>query len=295
LYLLIAWSSAAPAQDQDPLVRGEYLFQAAGCRACHTDAKNQGPLLGGGAPLKTSFGVFYGPNITAHPAQGIGSWSDRDFVAALREGVAPDGSHYFPVFPYTSFTGMTEADMLALKAYIFSLPVSDRESRPHEVEFPFGWRFLMTFWKALFFEPGPFRPDEARGELVNRGAYLAGALGHCAECHTPRNSLGALDQARAFSGTLEGPEGGKVPNITSDPKTGIGGWSDGDLRFLLRSGLTRSGDVVGGAMAEVVENGTSKLTEADLEALIAYLRALPPIENRIRSEKDPESSADSWQ
>jgi mono/diheme cytochrome c family protein len=293
--LLVCGVAASSAQAQEPPARGEYLFHVAGCQACHTDAKNKGPLLGGGGPLKTPFGVFYGPNITAHPERGIGGWSDRDFVAALRDGVAPDGSHYFPVFPYTSFTAMTEADMLAIKAYIFSLPVSDRESRPHEIDFPFGWRFLMGFWKALFFEPGAFQPDPALDEQRNRGAYLANALGHCGECHTPRNALGALDRDRALAGTLEGPEGGKIPNITPDPETGIGKWSDGDLRFLLRSGLTRSGDAVGGAMAEVVENGTSKLTEADLEALIAYLRALPPVENRIRSEKESDSGSESWQ
>ena len=122
----------AVAADQATLERGAYIYIAAGCQACHTDVKNQGPLLGGGRELKTPFGTFYGPNITADPTHGIGDWSDADFLRALREGRAPDGSHYFPVFPYTSFTGMSEEDALALKAYIFSLPTSDRPNREHE-------------------------------------------------------------------------------------------------------------------------------------------------------------------
>jgi mono/diheme cytochrome c family protein len=142
-----------PVAPVAPIARGEYLFRAANCQSCHTDAKNKGKLLAGGRALKTPFGTFYGPNITPDEDHGIGAWSDADFIAALRHGRAPDGSHYFPAFPFTAFTKMTDADMLALKAYIFTLPAVDRPNTPHEIDFPFGWRFLMSAWKWLAFDP----------------------------------------------------------------------------------------------------------------------------------------------
>lgn len=292
--LILALPTTVLAADATTLERGAYIYAAAGCQACHTDTKGKGPVLGGGRALATPFGTYYSPNITADPEHGIGRWSDADFLRALRQGRAPEGSHYFPVFPYTAFTKISDEDVRALKDYIFSLPASDRPNRPHEVGFPFSWRFLMTFWKWLYFEPGPLAPDPARDAVWNRGAYLARALGHCGECHTPRNALGGLDQGLEFAGTLEGPEGGKVPNITPDSETGIGDWSDGDLLFLLRTGLVPSGDVVGSTMGEVIENGTSKLTEDDQKALIAYLRSVAPMHNRIKSEKEETSDGDDW-
>jgi mono/diheme cytochrome c family protein len=272
-------AGAAELSEQE--ARGAYVFRAANCQSCHTDVKNKGPLLAGGRALATPFGTFYGPNITPDPEHGIGGWSDDDFIAALRHGRAPDGRHYFPAFPYTAFTGMNDEDMRALKAYIFTLPASDRANRPHELGFPFGWRFLAGIWKWLNFEPGPFEPDPGRSEALNRGAYLVEALGHCAECHTPRGVTGALDAEMAYAGSGQGPEGGRVPNITPDKETGIGGWNDGRLTFFFRFGLTADGDAVGGLMAEVVENSTSQLTDEDLKAVIAYLRSLTPIRNRI--------------
>jgi mono/diheme cytochrome c family protein len=282
----------ARGQSADRLERGKYLFRIAGCLGCHTDVKNKGAPLAGGRALRTPFGTFYGPNITAHPDAGIGGWSDEDFVRALRQGVAPEGHHYFPVFPYPSFTGMTEEDMLAIKAYIFSLPAIDQANRPHEIDFPFGWRFLMTFWKWVNFPQGPMVPDPSRSETWNRGAYLAEALGHCGECHTPRDVMGALDASMAYAGTPDGPDGEDVPNITADPETGIGRWSDGDLRFLLRTGLLPDGDAVGGAMGEVVDEGTSHLTDADIEGIITYLKSLPPIHNKIERKKAKEAASD---
>ncbi|MBI3505402.1 MAG: cytochrome c [Proteobacteria bacterium] len=275
-------TGAAPADAAD-VGRGAYLFAAGGCAGCHTDTKNNGPLLAGGRELKTPFGSFYGPNITAHPTAGIGSWSDADFVRAVRQGRRPDGAHYFPVFPYTSFTKIGDADLLDLKAYIFSLPISDKPSRPHDIGFPFNLRFLQFGWKLLYFTPGEFKPDPAKTVAVNRGAYLAQALGHCVECHSPRNPLGGLDRSMLFAGDRNPPGGGKIPNITSDPETGIGKWSDGDLDDLLGSGMTPDGDSVGGEMGEVVKNSTSKLTAEDRKALIAFLRQLPPVVNRVRT------------
>jgi len=283
----------AGAQPDDPLAHGEYLFHAANCQGCHTDVKNKGKLLAGGRALKTPFGTFYGPNITPDKEHGIGAWSDADFVAALRHGRAPDGGNYFPVFPFPAFTKMTDADMLALKAYIFTLPAVDRPNTPHDIDFPFGWRFLMTGWKWLAFEPGALEPDPSRSAEWNRGAYLVEALGHCGECHTPRNLIGALDQDMAFAGTTDGPDGDAVPNITPDPDTGIGKWRDKDLVFLFQTSLLPDGDAVGGGMAEVVANSTKYLSEKDLAAVVAYLRALAPIRNQIGKPKKA-SSGSAW-
>ncbi len=294
---LAPWMESGQAQESDPVdpvARGEYLFRAANCQSCHTDVKNKGKLLAGGRALKTPFGTFYGPNITPDEDHGIGAWSDADFIAALRHGRAPDGSHYFPAFPFTAFTKMTDADMLALKAYIFTLPAVDRPNTPHEIGFPFGWRFLMSAWKWLAFDPGAFEPDPTRPAAWNRGAYLVEALGHCAECHTPRDMIGALDRDMDFAGTAEGPDGDAVPNITPDPETGIGKWRDKDLIFLFQTSLLPDGDSVGGGMAEVVANGTKHLSETDLEAIVAYLRALAPVRNKIGKPKK-ESPASAWE
>jgi mono/diheme cytochrome c family protein len=278
---LLAAPSVSAADGDDAIARGKYIFDAADCAACHTDTINQGPLLAGGRRLETPFGVFYSPNITPDAKTGIGGWSDGDFIAALRQGRARDGGHLFPVFPYPSYTLMTDADMVDLKAYIFSLPAVARENRPHEVTPPFGWRALIAGWKALFFSPGAFRPDATRDNQWNRGAYLATALGHCGECHTPRNALGAPVAGKTLAGTTEGPDGGLVPNITPDKATGIGGWSEDDIDTLLTLGMTPDGDFVGGGMSEVVSNSTSRLTAADRAALIAYLRSLPAIPNKV--------------
>ena len=290
---LVLGMVGARAQNDDLVARGEYLFRAANCQSCHTDVKNKGELLAGGRALKTPFGTFYGPNITPHDAHGIGAWSDGDFVAALRHGRAPDGSHYYPAFPYPAYTKMTDDDMRALKAYIFTLPAVDRLNTPHDLDFPFGWRFLLSAWKWLAFEPGAFEPDPDRPEAWNRGAYLVEALGHCAECHTPRTAIGALDQDMAFAGTAEGPDGEAVPNITPDPETGIGKWRDKDLMFMFQTSLLPDGDAVGSGMAEVVANSTKHLSEDDLEAIIAYLRALAPIRNRIGKPKK-QSTGNAW-
>ena len=291
---LALWTAGAGAQEDDLIARGEYLFRAANCQSCHTDVKNKGELLAGGRALKTPFGTFYGPNITPDEEHGIGAWSDDDFVTALRDGRAPDGSHYYPVFPYPAFTKMTDADMLALKAYIFTLPAVARPNTPHDIDFPFGWRFLMTGWNWLAFEPGALAPDPARDAEWNRGAYLVEALGHCGQCHTPRNMIGAPDRKMAFAGTMDGPDGEAVPNITSDPETGIGKWRDRDLLFLFRTSLLPDGDAVGSGMAEVVANSTKYLTDDDLAAMVAYLRALKPIHNQIGKPKKQKSTGSAW-
>lgn len=270
---------AAPALAQAPnaeaVKRGEYIFNAGGCLGCHTDAKNNGPPLAGGREIKTPFGSFYGPNITPHPTYGIGRWTEAQFRAALRDGVRPDGAHYFPAFPYTSFTQISDADIADLWAYMRTLPAVSQPSPPHGVGFPFNIRLLMLGWKTLFFTPGTFKPDLAKSAEINRGAYLVNALGHCGECHTPRNALGGSDTSRHLGGGVL--HEGTAPNITPHP-TALGKWSDADVADLLKSGMKPDGDFVGGEMGEVISSGTSKLTEADLRAVIAYLRAILPIE-----------------
>ncbi len=278
--LAVAVASGAVAAE-DEVARGAYLVRAAGCLSCHTDVKGGGAAFAGGRALKTPFGVFYTPNITPDRESGIGGWSDADFVRALREGVRPDGTHYFPAFPYTSYTGMRESDALALKAYLFSLASVRRENRAHALTPPFGWRFLVGPWKLLFFEPGPLAPDPARSERWNRGAYLVEALGHCGECHTRRNLLGALDREVWMAGTLQGPEGSLAPNVTPDRATGIGDWSAGDIVQLLKTGMKPDLDNVQGAMAEVIDDGLKYLNDDDLAAIAEYVLALEPIHNRV--------------
>jgi mono/diheme cytochrome c family protein len=285
--MLLASCAAVAESASDGVKRGAYLFAIAGCASCHTDFKNKGAPLAGGRAIDTPFGTFYGPNITPDPAFGIGRWSNADFIRALREGLTPNGAHLFPVFPYTSFTLMTDADLLDLKAYIFSLPPVSRPSRPHDVWFPFSWRWLQTFWRWLNFSPGPFVPDPARNAAWNRGAYLVQALGHCAECHTSRDALGGLETERTLSGNPSGPEGQKVPNITSDKATGIGNWSHNQIVLFLGIGLLPNGDTVGSVMGEVIRTGTSKMTETDRDAVAIYLQSLSPISNPAEKATQP--------
>ena len=269
----------SPASAQGDAKRGAYLAQAAGCAGCHTEAKQDAVPYAGGRELKTPFGTFFGPNITPHPEAGIGRWSEADFLRALRSGVRPDGAHYFPAFPYPSFTLITDADARDLWAFFRSLPPNARNSRPHELRAPYGWRFMVGPWKWMFFTPGPFAAEPGRSPALNRGAYLVEALGHCGECHTPRNALGGTKRERRLAGTAEGPEGKSVPNLTPAK---LKKWDDRDLREFLSSGITPDGDVPAETMGEVIRNTTSQLTAEDLSAVIAYLRALPALPDEPR-------------
>ena len=265
--------SAACLAQGDPK-RGEYLAKAGGCLGCHTEEKEKAAPFAGGRALKTPFGTFYGPNITPHPQAGIGRWSEADFRRALREGRRPDGAHYFPAFPYPSFTLINDADLRDLFAYLRSLKPSERQNQEHDLGFFYRWRFLVGIWKWLFFTPGPFVPDPAARPVRERGRYLVTALGHCGECHTPRNFLGASKKDRSFAGAKD-----VAPNLTP---TRLAKKGDGELKEFLRTGLTPDGDVAAESMAEVVQNTTSQLTPADLDAVVAYLRSLPPLPDEAK-------------
>lgn len=278
-------SSAAIAGNDVQVFAGAYLVRAAGCLGCHTDPKTKDAPFSGGRALKTPFGTYYSPNITPHRDAGIGAWSDADFIRALRHGLSPAGQHYFPVFPYPTYSRMREADMLAIKAYLFSLPPDARANRAHDVGAPFGWRWTVAVWKGLFFEAGALAPDKNKSPAWNRGAYLVEALAHCGECHTPRNVLGALQAELHMAGTLDGPDGEIVPNITPDPDTGIADWNEADIVTLLKDGIKPDFDDVQGSMSEAIENGLKYLRQEDLQAIAVYLKSLPPIRNRVERKK----------
>jgi mono/diheme cytochrome c family protein len=281
---LMPLASVTPvAAGEDAVERGEYLMRAGGCFSCHTAPG--GERLAGGRALATPFGTFYSPNITPDPETGIGRWTDAQFLRALRDGVRPDGANYFPVFPYPSFTGISDSDALAIKAYLFSVPAVHQSNRPHDVGFPFSRRFLQTAWKWLFFAPGPFHPEPERSVAYNRGAYLVTALAHCGECHTPRNMLGAVRLSMRLAGTPDGPDGQLVPNITPDQATGIGKWEKEDVVELLRTGTTPEQGKVKGAMRETIQDGLKYLTDADLDAIADYLFAQPPIVHEVSPKR----------
>jgi mono/diheme cytochrome c family protein len=270
--LLLAFGAAA--QDAK---RGEYLSKAAGCLGCHTVEKKDAVPYAGGRALKTPFGTFYGPNITPHKEAGIGAWTEADFVRAMREGRRPDGANLFPSFPYPSFTKMSDADLKDLWAYLRSLPGNATPSRPHELGFFYRWRFLITIWKWFFFTPGPLVADAAKNAVLNRGQYLVDALGHCGECHTPRNFLGGAKKSRYLAGAKVGES--TASNLTP---TRLKKYGDGELKELLRTAMTEDGDVLAESMSEVVRNTTSQLTPQDLDAMLAYLRSLPALPDEAK-------------
>lgn len=268
----------APATAADPaqIARGEYLVRAGGCVTCHVAEEEDAVPFAGGRAIESPFGTFYSPNITPDEETGIGGWSDEDFVDAFWKGVSPDGDHYFPAFPFPSYTGITREDLLAMKAYLFSLAPAHHPNREHELSVLLSSRLAAGLWKRRYFVPGRFAPDPDRSDEWNRGAYLVRHLGHCGECHTPRSRFGALRRDRALTGNPDGPEGENVPNITADPENGIGKWSTGDIEYFLESGMLPDGDFAGGAMADVIDEGTSHLTDADRHAIAVYLKSLTP-------------------
>jgi mono/diheme cytochrome c family protein len=286
------WQSPPEVRAQGDPARGEYVLRMGGCVECHTAEPEGSPFLAGGRALKTPFGTFHTPNITPDPKTGIGGWSTGDFILAMVEGVSPGGQHYFPAFPYTSYTHMSDNDLVDLKAYLDTVKPVERAVPAHELDFPYGFRPLLGGWKLLFFDDGAFQPDPSRSDAWNRGAYLVNGPGHCGECHTPRNAFGARVADRFLAGTADGPEGKSVPNITPHKEDGIGGWSKTDIVFALQTSILPDGDVLGGAMGQVVEESTSHLERADLEAIAEYLLSLEPVAGKP-PRQDEESEDNS--
>ncbi|HEY4078987.1 MAG TPA: cytochrome c [Rhizomicrobium sp.] len=253
--------------------RGEYLTRAADCEACHT-IKGGEPFTGGLA-FKLPFGTLYSPNITPDRETGIGNWSDADFLNAMHKGIAPGGTRLYPAFPYASYTMMTDTDALAIKAFLFSLPARHFTAPAGTLAFPFNQRWLMTFWSAFFNPSHRFEPNPAQSPQWNRGAYLAEAMAHCGECHTPRNLMQAMDHRRKFSGAVA--SGWKAYNITQDKDSGIGGWSEASLNSFLSSGHASGYGTASGPMGEAVDKSLMYLEASDIAALVTYLRSVPAI------------------
>ena len=253
--------------------KGEYLALAADCKACHT-VPGDLPFAGGRA-FTLPFGTLYTPNITPDKATGIGDWSDADFLRAVHRGIGRDGQRLYPAFPYGSYALLTDDDVLAIKAYLFSLAPVHREARPNTFAFPFNQRWTMAFWSALFVPGSRFEPVARQSPQWNRGAYLVEAAAHCGECHTPRNIAFAMDTRRKFAGGQA--EGWNAYNITADPDTGIGAWTAGQLAGYLSSPHGSAAGVASGPMAEAVELSLSRLAPSDIDAMVTYLRSVPPI------------------
>lgn len=257
----------------DP-VRGETVFLAAGCAACHAKPGAQDEerlVLAGGQAFASDFGTFYAPNISPDPTHGIGAWSDAEILRAIAQGVSPDERHYYPAFPYGAYAMATAQDLADLVAYLRTLPAATDPSRPHMVGFPFSWRRLLGGWRFLFEREG-WAVDAPLAAREARGRYLSEALGHCGECHTPRNALGGLDRARWLAGAPNPSGKGRIPNITPAALQ----WSEADIAAYLKTGFTPDFDTAGGHMAEVVEN-FSRLSDADRAAVAAYLKAVPAV------------------
>jgi mono/diheme cytochrome c family protein len=265
------------------LVNGEIIFNAGGCAACHATPKQKDhKRLGGGLALPSPFGTFKVPNISSDATQGIGAWSEEAFVNAMLRGIGRSGEHLYPAFPYTTYQRMALDDVRDLYAFLRTLPAEARPSEPHALPFPFNVRRGLGLWKLLYLDGKPFTPDPGKSAEINRGAYLVEALGHCAECHSPRDPMGGIVPARRFAGGPDAEGKGWVPNITPH-SDGLASWSAKDIAYLLQSGLNPDGDSVGSNMADVVRN-TARLADADRAAIAAYIKALPPRPGR-KSQK----------
>ncbi len=255
------------------LERGEYLTRAADCLACHT--ARGGAAFAGGRAFVLPFGTLYSTNITADRDTGIGRYSDEDFLNAMHKGIGPGGTRLYPAMPYASYTYMSDADALAIKAYLFSLQPVHAPALANSLAFPFNQRALMGIWARLFNADRRYEPDAQRSAAWNRGEYLAEAMGHCGECHTPRNLLLALDNRHKFAGAIQG--GWRAYNITSDRRSGVGAWDDTDLAHYLSVGHADGRGTASGPMGEAVDESLRYLTADDIAAMVAYLRTVPGV------------------
>ncbi|HKH03434.1 MAG TPA: cytochrome c [Bradyrhizobium sp.] len=274
--------ASALAAHTPNLANGKEMFYAGGCASCHaTPEQTDKTKLGGGLGLHSPFGTFYVPNVSPDPKDGIGSWNEQQFVTAMSKGTSPDGKHYFPAFPYPSYTLMPVNDVRDLFAYLKTLPAVQGKIRDHDVQFPFNIRRNVGGWKLMFFKDETFKPDASKSAEWNRGAYLVNGPGHCAECHSPRNFMGGIKAGQRFAGGPN-PEGkGWVPNIT---QKGLKDWSKADIEYMLESGQLPDGDSVGQQMTAVVRN-TAELSATDRSAIATYLKSLPPVDGPERPKR----------
>src|SRR5216684_2593829 len=273
MLLLCTAFSAAQAETEpsaETLARGKALTIAGDCAGCHT--ADQARPLAGGKRIDTPFGAIYSPNLTPDRETGLGAWSDEQFYRALRNGVAPDGSRYYPAFPYPNFTKMIRDDLLAIRAYLATLMPVHNSPPPPEMRWPLNYRVVMRLWNFLFFRPGIFEPDQQKSTEWNRGGYLVTGAAHCGACHTPKNLFGADRGGRAFGGGLV--QGWFAPRLDGAERSGLKSWSAGDIVEYLQSGRNARSHA-GGLMAEVVANSTSKMSDADIRAIAVYLKDLP--------------------
>jgi mono/diheme cytochrome c family protein len=274
-------AGALPAY-QPNLANGLTTFNAGGCSSCHAVPKQDDRLkLGGGLAIPSPFGTFYAPNISPDPNDGIGRWSEADFVTAVLKGASPQGTHFFPAFPYPSYAHAKIEDARDLFAYLKTLAPVAGKVRDHDLPFPFNIRRNVGVWKFLFMDGKPLVADPGRSAQWNRGAYLVNSWGHCAECHSPRNFLGGIVTAQRFAGGPN-PEGeGWVPNIT---QKGLSDWSAKDIEYFLETGQMPDGDSAGGSMVRVIKN-TSQLSAEDRAAIAEYVKTLPPVEGPPKPKK----------
>lgn len=253
----------------DP-ANGALVYAAMGCSGCHMATEDGTPdALPGGRRFVSDFGTFVAPNISPDPTHGIGAWTDLEIASAVLHGTSPDGQHYYPAFPYTSYARATPQDITDLIAHLRTLPPQDTPSQPHDVGFPFNMRVTLGGWKALFTDSDWFVDGNLTAQET-RGRYLVEALGHCGECHTPRGVVGQFKRNAWLEGAPNPSGDGRIPGITASQLD----WSDRDVVGFLRTGFTPDFDTVGGSMAEVVDN-LGKLPEEDIEAMVAYLRRVP--------------------
>jgi mono/diheme cytochrome c family protein len=263
----------AELKGASPVERGQYLARAADCEACHT--ADGGVPFAGGRAFVLPFGTLYSTNITPDKETGIGNYNDANFLDAVHKGIAPGNEKLYPAMPFASYTYMSDADAGAIKAYLFSLQPVHAPDRENTLSFPYNQRALMGVWALLFNPDKRFEPRTARDPQWNRGAYLVEAMAHCGECHTPRNLLQALNQRQKFSGAVQA--GWRAYNITADPKSGIGAWSEADLAHYLALGHADARGTAAGPMGEAVDHSLRFLTQSDITAMVTYLRSVSGI------------------
>lgn len=275
IFWFITIPATVPASALGPhtpdLANGKTMFHIGGCTSCHNaPGEKEAVKLSGGRPLNSPFGTFYAPNISSDAKDGIGGWSEAQFLTAMMKGTSPSGAHLYPSLPYTSYQRMKPEDLRDMFAYLKTLPAIAGKVRDHDLRFPFNIRRTLGGWKFLFLDGEPFKPDASQSAQWNRGAYLVNGPGHCAECHSPRNALGAIVSGKRFTGGPSPDGKGTVPDIT---QAKLKSWSVGEIADLLSSGMTPEADFVGGEMAAVVRN-TAQLSAADREAMAVYLKSL---------------------